>query len=84
MRETTIVLLNMRQLQAALKIRSRSTIYKMVARNALPPPCVINRRGLRWRESDIRNWIAGLPSPAGPQSIERSSQGAEQPQGKPS
>ena len=84
MRETTIVLLNMRQLQAALNIRSRSTIYKMVARNALPPPCIINRRGLRWRESDISSWIAGLPSAAAAQSLERASEGTERFQGKPS
>ncbi|WP_210210312.1 helix-turn-helix transcriptional regulator [Altericroceibacterium spongiae] len=60
MTDPDIVLLNMRQVQAALKIRSRSTIYDMVARKALPPPCVINRRGLRWRESDIREWIDNL------------------------
>ena len=60
MTDPDIVLLNMRQVQAALKIRSRSTIYDMVARKALPPPCVINRRGLRWRESDIRDWIDNL------------------------
>lgn len=60
MPEATIVLLSMRQVQAALNIRSRSTIYDMVARKALPPPCVINRRGLRWRESDIRSWIDNL------------------------
>ncbi|MFM5955397.1 MAG: helix-turn-helix transcriptional regulator [Novosphingobium sp.] len=60
MPEATIVLLSMRQVQAALNIRSRSTIYDMVARKALPPPCVINRRGLRWRESDIRTWIDNL------------------------
>jgi predicted DNA-binding transcriptional regulator AlpA len=60
MPDPTIVLLSMRQVQAALNIRSRSTIYDMVARKALPPPCVINRRGLRWRENDIRDWIANL------------------------
>ena len=60
MPEATIVLLSMRQVQAVLNIRSRSTIYDMVARKALPPPCVINRRGLRWRESDIRSWIDNL------------------------
>ena len=60
MPEATIVLLSMRQVQAALNIRSRSTIYDMIARKALPPPCVINRRGLRWRESDIRSWIDNL------------------------
>ncbi len=60
MTDTTIVLLSMRQVQAALNIRSRSTIYDMVARKALPPPCVINRRGLRWRENDIRAWIDTL------------------------
>ena len=60
MTDPDIVLLNMRQVQAALKIRSRSTIYDMVARKALPPPCIINRRGLRWRESDIREWIDNL------------------------
>ena len=84
MRETSITLLNMRQLQAALNIRSRSTIYKMVARNALPPPCIINRRGLRWRESDISSWIAGLPSAAAAPSLERASEGAEHYRGKPS
>jgi predicted DNA-binding transcriptional regulator AlpA len=47
-------------IRAALKIKSRSTIYAMMARNELPPPCIMNRRGLRWRESDIREWIAGL------------------------
>lgn len=60
MPDPTIVLLSMRQVQAALNIRSRSTIYDMVARKALPAPCVINRRGLRWRENDIRDWIANL------------------------
>jgi len=60
MPDPTIVLLSMRQVQAALNIRSRSTIYDMVARKALPPPCVINRRGLRWRENDIRDWISNL------------------------
>ena len=60
MPDPTIVLLSMRQVQAALNNRSRSTIYDMVARKALPPPCVINRRGLRWRENDIRDWIANL------------------------
>lgn len=60
MADTTIVLLSMRQVQAALNIRSRSTIYDMVARKALPSPCVINRRGLRWRENDIREWIDSL------------------------
>lgn len=55
-----ISLLSMRQVQAALNIRSRTTIYDMVAKKTLPPPCVINRRGLRWRESDIRDWIDNL------------------------
>lgn len=55
-----ISLLSMRQVQDALNIRSRTTIYDMVAKKTLPPPCVINRRGLRWRESDIRDWIDNL------------------------
>jgi len=60
MPDESIQLLSMRQVQAVLNIRSRSTIYQMLERKALPPPCVINRRGLRWRESDIRDWIHNL------------------------
>lgn len=60
MSDESIQLLSMRQLQAALNIRSRSTIYQMIERKTLPPPCIVNRRGLRWRESDIRAWIHSL------------------------
>ena len=60
MHDESIQLLSMRQVQAVLNIRSRSTIYQMLKRKALPPPCIVNRRGLRWRESDIRNWIYSL------------------------
>lgn len=60
MPDESIQLLSMRQVQAVLNIRSRSTIYQMLERKTFPPPCVINRRGLRWRESDIREWIHNL------------------------
>jgi predicted DNA-binding transcriptional regulator AlpA len=57
MHSDAINMLSMAGIQAALKIKSRSTIYAMLARNELPPPCIINRRGLRWRERDIADWI---------------------------
>ncbi|KTE18757.1 hypothetical protein ATE67_16800 [Sphingopyxis sp. H050] len=60
MSDESIRLLSMRQVQAVLNIRSRSTIYQMIERKTLPPPCIVNRRGLRWRESDIRDWIRSL------------------------
>lgn len=60
MNTDSLTLLDMRALQAALKIRSRTTIYRMVAANRLPKPCVINRRGLRWRETEIAAWVSGL------------------------
>jgi predicted DNA-binding transcriptional regulator AlpA len=60
MQTDSINLVDMAGIRAALKIKSRSTICAMMARNELPPPCIMNRRGLRWRESDIREWIAGL------------------------
>jgi predicted DNA-binding transcriptional regulator AlpA len=60
MQTDSINLLSMAGIQAALKIKSRSTIYSMLAKQELPQPCVINKRGLRWRESDIQDWIAKL------------------------
>jgi predicted DNA-binding transcriptional regulator AlpA len=60
MQTDSINLVSMAGIQAALKIKSRSTIYSMLARHELPKPCVINKRGLRWRESDIQEWIAKL------------------------
>jgi predicted DNA-binding transcriptional regulator AlpA len=60
MQTDSINLVDMAGIRAALKVKSRSTIYAMMARKELPPPCIMNRRGLRWRESDIREWIAGL------------------------
>jgi predicted DNA-binding transcriptional regulator AlpA len=60
MNTDSLTLMNMRQVQAALQIRSRTTIYRMVAAKRLPPPCVINRRGLRWRETEIAAWVSDL------------------------
>lgn len=62
MSNNSIVLLSMRQVQLLLGIRSRSTIYAMIARGELPAPCVVGRRGLRWREDDIRKTVDSLPS----------------------
>lgn len=53
-------LLTMKQVMALTGFKSRSTIYGMVERRTLPRPCVVNTRGLRWRESDIREWIDSL------------------------
>lgn len=53
-------LLTMKQVMALTGFKSRSSIYQMIEQQSLPRPCVVNRRGLRWRASDIRKWIDSL------------------------
>ena len=36
---------------------SRSTIYRMVADGSFPAPLQISERSVRWRESEIREWL---------------------------
>lgn len=38
----------------------KSTIYRMIASETFPSPVGIGGTTVRWRESDIKDWIATL------------------------
>ena len=39
----------------------RSTIYEKMSKGAFPRPFRVGECGVRWRLSDIHNWINALP-----------------------
>ena len=53
-------LLTMKQFMGMIGIKSRTTVYKRLKKQCLPPPCSIGLGRLRWRERDVREWIDGL------------------------
>ena len=42
----------------------RVTIYRRIASGDLPKPLYVGKRSPRWREDDIRQWIAALAAVA--------------------
>ena len=58
----TLALLTMKQVLQITKIKSRTTVYRRVARTSFPKPCQIGLGRIRWRERDIAHWIESLPS----------------------
>lgn len=42
----------------------RSHLYALVRKGLFPPPLALGGRAVGWRESDIADWIAGLPPAA--------------------
>lgn len=42
-------------------VRSRSTIYDKVRRGEFPAPIKISPRNVRFKESEVLDWIAALP-----------------------
>ena len=45
----------------ALVRLSRTSIYRMTRQGRFPPPCSVGNGKIRWREDDVRAWMAGLP-----------------------
>ena len=39
----------------------RSTVYRLMAARQFPQPVKIGRRGVRWRVSDIEEWVQSRP-----------------------
>ena len=39
----------------------RSTVYNLMAARQFPQPVKIGRRGVRWRLSDIEEWVESRP-----------------------
>ncbi|MFP4238959.1 MAG: helix-turn-helix transcriptional regulator [Rhodosalinus sp.] len=56
--------------QKLLKIRdvcertalSRSTVYAKIRAGEFPPPVKLGDRAVAWRESDVLEWLAALPT----------------------
>ena len=54
------VTMNIRQVLAATGIRSRTTLYEMMAKDLFPRPCSVGIRLLLWRRADVDRWAAEL------------------------
>lgn len=53
-------LLTTREIIALVRL-SRTSIYRMTRQGRFPPPCSVGNGKIRWREDDVRAWMAGLP-----------------------
>ena len=40
---------------------ARSTIYKLVGRGAFPRPVAVGGKAVRWRASEVSEWIEARP-----------------------
>ena len=56
----------------ALTRLSRTSIYRMTRQGRFPPPCALGKGQIRWREADIRAWMAELPAQGHPAGTIRS------------
>ena len=54
---TQDTLLRLSQVEEAAGLK-KSTIYSMMERNEFPRPVRIGSRTVRWRSSDLAEWIA--------------------------
>ena len=44
---------------------SRSSLYRMMRNGAFPEPLKVGVRAVRWRESEIEDWLATRPRATG-------------------
>ena len=59
-----IELLTRQQVEKILGIR-RSTIYKLMRQGKLPTPITISRGCVRWKKSELEDWINSRPKATG-------------------
>lgn len=57
-----ILLLTIDEVLRLTGYRSRSSIYRLVKRGALPCPIVIGGGRVRWRSGEIDEWFQSLPT----------------------
>ncbi|PZU43545.1 MAG: hypothetical protein DI568_17170 [Sphingomonas sp.] len=53
-------LLTQRQVLAMTGYRSRTSLYRRVKNGTFPKPAKIPQGGIRWRRSELLNWIHSL------------------------
>ena len=58
---TTPELLTCQEVLHLTGIRSRTTIWRRVQTGKFPSPVDLGAGRIRWRASDISEWISGLP-----------------------
>jgi prophage regulatory protein len=49
-------LLRIREVEALVGLK-QSAIYKYMSQGQFPRPVVLGRRSVRWRSSDVQQWI---------------------------
>ena len=54
-------LLTTRETIALVRL-SRTSLYRMSRQGRFPPPCSVGNGQIRWREDDVRAWMAALPT----------------------
>ena len=59
---TPIDLLTCNDVLQLTGIKSRTTIWRRVKNGKFPPPVDIGSSRIRWRLSDVQEWIAALPN----------------------
>lgn len=58
---TTNELLTCQEVMRLTGIRSRTTIWRRIQKGRFPHPVDIGAGRIRWRASDIDEWISALP-----------------------
>ncbi len=58
-----IVLLRLSDVEAVAGIK-KSKIYNLMAEGAFPQPVRLGSRSVRWKSSELNEWIKGLSSSA--------------------
>lgn len=59
MQMNTDRLLRLNEVEAIIGLK-HSTIYRRINSGEFPRPLRVGRRAVRWRQSDIDGWLAGL------------------------
>ena len=58
------VLLTRREVESYVRL-SRASIYTMMRRGAFPAPIKIGAQAVRWRKSEIDDWLEARPRATG-------------------
>lgn len=61
---TTDRLLSLKEVKAKCGL-SRSSVYRQMREGAFPQPLKVGARAVRWRESEIGDWLEALPRASG-------------------